>query len=66
MKVKMKMFVLQNRDYSEMFWSTEMGWSDIEHADFFLSSELEDEYAVKLQRETNGRWVLDDVLIGKE
>lgn len=54
----MKVFVLQNQDYTEMYWSSEFGWSDIENADKFFGTELEEDYVVRLKAKTKGRWVL--------
>ena len=56
----MKMFILQNPDYTEMYWSSEYGWSDIEQADRFFGTELEEDYIIRLKSETKGRWVLSD------
>ena len=56
----MKLFVLQNPDYTELYWSSEYGWSDIEQADKFFGTELEEDYVIRLKSETNGRWVLTD------
>ena len=58
----MRMFVLQNRDFTEMYWSSEYGWADIEHADFFFGTELDGSECLRLMEETNGKWVLADYM----
>lgn len=57
----MKMFVLQNRDFNEMYWSSEYGWADLNQADAFLGTELDDSYCHQLLEKTKGKWVMSDV-----
>ena len=56
----MKMFILQNKDYSELYWSSEYGWVDIDNADRFFGSELDQEYCLRLLDEKKGRWCIYD------
>jgi len=60
-EVVMKMFALQNRDATEFYWSTEYGWTDIDHADFFFGNELDETYCLELLDKTKGKWVINEV-----
>ena len=56
----MKMFVLQNKDFTELYWSSEYGWADLNNADRFFGSELDQEHCLELMTEKKGRWVTAD------
>lgn len=59
----MAIFVLQNRDASELYWCEEYGWVDAEHADQFVGTELDEDYCLELVTNHGGRWVrLEDAI----
>jgi len=51
----MKMFALQNPDYTNLYWCSEYGWVDIDSADKFIGTELDKDYCLELR--TKGKWV---------
>ena len=55
----MKMFALQNPDYTNLYWCTEYGWVDLDVADKFIGTELDEDYCIELT--SKGRWVQVDV-----
>ena len=62
----MKSFVLQNRDYNELYWSSEYGWADLDHADQFFGTELDDAHCVELVKKTQGKWCMQDTKLNLE
>jgi hypothetical protein len=59
-EIVMKMFVLQNPDYKNLFWSEELGWVDLNNADPFFGTELDDKFCIELKLKTLGKWVMED------
>ena len=57
----MRAFVLQNPDYKEYYFNSEYNWVDIDNADIFYPSELDEDYCLDLRK--MGRWVEVDIKI---
>lgn len=51
------MFILQNRDFTELYWNSEYGWVDRENADCYSGTELDEDYCIELMETRQGRWV---------
>jgi hypothetical protein len=53
----MASFALQNKDFTELYWSSEYGWVDKDNADLYNGTELDKDYCLELMEEKGGRWV---------